>query len=46
MGARELTRAQMLDVGNAFLNLAMSEDALAKGQQLFSSGQRIDPTIR
>ena len=30
--ARELTRAQMLDVGNTFLNLAMSKDALAEGQ--------------
>jgi enoyl-CoA hydratase/carnithine racemase len=44
--ARELTRAQMLDVGNTFLNLAMSKDALAEGQQVFASGQRIDPTIR
>ncbi len=44
--ARELTRTQMLDVGNTFLNLAMSEDALAEGQQVFASGQRIDPTIR
>jgi len=44
--ARELTRMQMLDVGNSFLNLAMSKDALAEGQAVFSSGQRIDPTIR
>jgi len=44
--ARELTRAQMLDVGNTFLNLAMSPDALAEGQAVFSSGRRIDPTIR
>jgi enoyl-CoA hydratase/carnithine racemase len=44
--ARELTRTQMLDVGNTFLNLAMSEAALAEGQAVFSSGQRIDPTIR
>lgn len=44
--ARELTRAQMLDVGNTFLNLAMSPEALAEGQAVFSSGQRIDPTIR
>lgn len=44
--ARELTRAQMLDVGNTFLNLAMSREALAEGQQVFASGQRIDPTIR
>jgi len=44
--ARELTRSQMLDVGNTFLNLAMSKEALAEGQQVFASGQRIDPTIR
>lgn len=44
--ARELTRAQMLDVGNTFLNLAMSKDALAEGQAAFRSGRRIDPTIR
>jgi enoyl-CoA hydratase/carnithine racemase len=44
--ARELTRAQMLDVGNTFLNLAMSKEALADGQQVFASGQRIDPHVR
>lgn len=44
--ARELTRAQMLDVGNTFLNLGMSHEALAEGQEVFRSGQRIDPTIR
>ena len=44
--ARELTRTQMLDVGNTFLNLAMSKDALAEGQAVFASGQRITPTIR
>jgi enoyl-CoA hydratase/carnithine racemase len=44
--ARELTRAQMIDVGNTFLHLAMSKDALAEGQQVFASGQRIEPTIR
>lgn len=44
--ARELTRAQMLDVGNTFLNLGMSPGALAEGQEVFRSGQRIDPTIR
>jgi hypothetical protein len=44
--ARELTRTQMLDVGNTFLNLAMSKEALAEGQAVFASGQRITPTIR
>jgi enoyl-CoA hydratase/carnithine racemase len=44
--ARELTRGQMLDVGNTFLHLAMTAEAMAEGQQVFSSGQRIDPRIR
>ena len=44
--ARELSRAQMLDVGNTFLNLAMSAEALAEGQQVFASGGRIEPRIR
>lgn len=44
--ARELTRAQMLAMGNTFLNLAMSPDALAEGQAEFRSGLRIEPTVR
>jgi len=44
--AREVSRAQAIDVGNTFLNLAMSEQALAEGQATFSSKQRIDPKIR
>jgi enoyl-CoA hydratase/carnithine racemase len=44
--ARELTRGQMIDVGNTFLNLAMSEKALAEGQQVFASGTRVDPVVR
>ena len=44
--ARELTRSQMLAVGNTLLNLVMSQAALAEGQQVFVSGQRIDPTVR
>lgn len=44
--ARELTRAQMLDVGNTFLHLAMTKEAMAEGQQVFSSGERIEPKIR
>jgi enoyl-CoA hydratase/carnithine racemase len=44
--ARELTRTQMLDVGNTFLNLAMTAEAMAEGQQVFSSGERIEPKIR
>lgn len=44
--ARELTRTQMLDVGNTFLNLAMTAEALAEGQAVFASGGRIEPRIR
>ena len=44
--ARELTRAQMIDVGNTFLNLAMTAEAMAEGQKLFASGERIEPHIR
>ena len=44
--ARELTRGQMLDVGNTFLHLAMTREALAEGQEVFSSSPRIDPRIR
>ncbi|MGH9275703.1 MAG: enoyl-CoA hydratase/isomerase family protein, partial [Acidimicrobiales bacterium] len=44
--ARELTRAQMIDVGNVFLNVAMSAEGLAEGQQVFSSGERVVPKIR
>jgi enoyl-CoA hydratase/carnithine racemase len=44
--ARELSRRQALDLGNTFLQLAMTKEALAEGQVVFSSGQRIDPKIR
>ena len=44
--AQELTRTQMLAVGNTFLHLAMTPEALAEGQQVFQSGERIDPKIR
>jgi enoyl-CoA hydratase/carnithine racemase len=43
--AREVSRSQALAAGNAFLNLAMSEQALAEGQQVFRSG-RIEPRVR
>ena len=44
--AREVSRGQATDVGNTFLNLAMTAEALAEGQVTFSSGQRIEPKIR
>jgi enoyl-CoA hydratase/carnithine racemase len=43
--AREVSRSQALAAGNTFLNLAMSEQALAEGQQVFRSG-RIEPRVR
>lgn len=44
--ARELSRRQAIDLGNTFLNLAMSAEALAEGQATFASGTRIKPKIR
>ncbi len=43
---RELSRQQALALGGTFLNLGMSEEALAEGQQAFTSGRRADPRIR
>ena len=43
---RELSRQQALSLGGTFLNLGMSEAALAEGQQAFASGRRADPHIR
>ncbi|MEO6628085.1 MAG: enoyl-CoA hydratase-related protein [Aquihabitans sp.] len=43
---RELSRRQALDLGNTFLSLGMSEEALAEGQQVFASGDRKMPRIR
>jgi enoyl-CoA hydratase/carnithine racemase len=42
---RELSRRQALDLGNAFLNLGMSAESLAEGQEAFK-GPRVDPHIR
>jgi enoyl-CoA hydratase/carnithine racemase len=43
---RDLSRSQALGLGNTFLNLGVTEDALAEGQQTFASGQRERPRIR
>ncbi|MEO6987567.1 MAG: enoyl-CoA hydratase/isomerase family protein [Aquihabitans sp.] len=43
---RELSRQQALDLGTTFLNLGISEEALAEGQQAFVSGRRAEPRIR
>jgi len=44
--ARELSRRQALDLGNTLLNLGMTQQAMAEGQETFSSGQRIKPRVR
>ena len=44
--ALELSRAQAIDIGNAFLNLAISREAQAEGQATFSTGTRIEPRVR
>ena len=43
---RELSRRQALDLGNAFLDLGMSEESLAEGQAAFAAGSRAKPRIR
>ncbi|WP_254127078.1 enoyl-CoA hydratase/isomerase family protein [Aquihabitans sp. G128] len=42
---RELSRQQALSLGGTFLNLGMSEEALAEGQKTFA-GARVKPRIR
>jgi len=44
--ARELTPDQGRIMGNVLLNLGTSTEAKAEGQQVFSSGKRIEPRIR
>ncbi|MGH2686720.1 MAG: enoyl-CoA hydratase/isomerase family protein [Actinomycetota bacterium] len=44
--ARELSRKQALDLGNAFLNLGLSQELLAQGQAAFGTGARIEPRVR
>lgn len=43
---RELSRRQALDLGNTFLHLGMTEQAMAEGQDTFASGTRTEPRIR
>ena len=44
--ARELSRSQALGMGWALIGLGSDEDALAEGQQLFTSGKRIEWKLR
>lgn len=44
--ARSLTPQQATELGNVFLHLATTVDALNEGQDVFSSGARVKPKIR
>ena len=44
--ARDLSPSHATDLGNVFLRLGSSAEALEAGQRLFSSGQRVEPRIR
>jgi enoyl-CoA hydratase/carnithine racemase len=44
--ARDLPIGQATELGNLFLQLGTSIDALNEGQAVFASGQRIEPKIR
>ena len=44
--AKDMTVAQATDLGNIFLQIGTSIDALEEGQASFTSGERIKPRIR
>jgi enoyl-CoA hydratase/carnithine racemase len=44
--ARELTIRQAIELGNEFLNLGTSVDAVQEGQDSFSSGRRAEWKLR
>jgi enoyl-CoA hydratase/carnithine racemase len=44
--ARELGRAQALDLAKIYIGLGSDQDAIAEGQQRFESGPRIQPRVR
>ena len=44
--ARDLSTAQMTDLGNIFLNLSMSAESLAEGQATFVNRPRTAPRVR
>jgi enoyl-CoA hydratase/carnithine racemase len=44
--ARELTIRQALDLGNEFLNLGTSPEAVQEGQDAFTSGRRVEWRLR
>lgn len=44
--ARDLTAQQLQSIGNLFLTEAMTVENMAQGQEIFSSGKRIEPRTR
>ena len=44
--AKDLTGAQATDLGNVFLQLGTTTEAMLEGQETFSSGTRVQPKIR
>jgi enoyl-CoA hydratase/carnithine racemase len=44
--AQELSRAQALALGYAFVGLGTNQDSIAEGQAAFASGQRIQWRLR
>jgi len=44
--ARDLRPSQMIELGNTFLNLSMSAEALRQGQETFTAKRSGPPTIR
>ncbi len=44
--SRDLPTNQLVDVGNVFLNLSMSAEALQQGQETFVKGRGSPPTVR
>ena len=44
--ARELSRAQALDLGKILIKVGSDPESLLEGQKAFSSGERIQPRVR
>jgi enoyl-CoA hydratase/carnithine racemase len=44
--AKDLSTAQATDIGNVFLRLGTSTEAMLEGQTAFQSGERTPPRIR
>jgi len=44
--AQELSRAQALALGYAFVGLGTNQDSIAEGQAAFASGRRVQWRVR